>query len=743
MQIEGTISKIRFYAPDSGFAILLLRSEDGAYKYTGSKATAAKGTMAHPVEGESVRLEGEWKDDPKWGPQFDFSSYERLGLSRGGFERWLADTIPGVGPAKAEQIAEEFNSIEELHGAVDDPYLSESLAAVIGNSAFKWLEEIRVKLLDCGLTSWQAGQALQKWGKSAGSIVEDDPYKLMEIPGIGWKKADAVARKVGIPADSPNRIRAGILYRLGILTDDQGNTVVEKCSIVDSAASELGIGKGPVRDRLAEMLETEQDIVEWESVDGVLHVCPTSLYYAEEVIRDKIVEMICLGDPGDVPEICDEEIDDLNESQKKGLEDATRNRVVVVTGGPGVGKTFLCRAILDVLEAYQVKISCCAPTGKAAKRLSELIGRPAQTIHRLLEFSPSYGGFQRNSGCPLSADVVLVDEVSMTDVRLMASLVSAVRSTSRLILVGDVDQLPSVGPGAVLRDLIESGCVPVAHLTEIMRQAEGSSIIAAAHAINAGQLPKGDDDASGEMFWFKMSEPEAILEEVKSLVGHGRLKKAFPSIDPLRDIQVLAPMRKGPLGVEKLNEVLAPLLNPSRDPSKRLDVGDRIMNIQNDYDPVMMRSMRAEEDGTYTNLKTNGDGEPLFNGYVGFVTARIKVRTGVVDKRGRIRTREMLVADFDDEDYVFTEGDHSKVLSYASTIHKSQGSEYPIVVIPTYKGHYIMLRRNLLYTAVTRAERACVLLGSSKAVGMAVRNVDDKIRATRLKEILRLSFDDR
>lgn len=739
-----------------GWSILKVESVNGTFE-SGDQFTKAVGVMPHPIIGEEFDFHGAFEDNAKWGQQFKFERYDRRGLSKTGFERWLALEVDGVGPIAAEAIALKFEDLDHLHDVIrkepDEILAIPGIGSVAISSiqdalrirdANLEVENSRVQLLDLGMTSWQVGQAIQKWGASAGRIVLENPYKLMEVDEMGWRKADEVGRKAGIEKDAPSRCTAGMRWCLDQYTKGRGNTIMSVGKLLEDGGEALGVSRDALFGGL-DQLRKDRLVIDRENSEGKKFVAPTKLNDYEARIAKRIVHLATQSCEGDPQHMFDpEEAEALNVTQKMGLKEALSNRVIIITGGPGVGKTFLCNFILQEFDRMGLSVACCAPTGKAANRLMESTGREASTIHRLLEYSPADGAFHVTAANPLKHDVVVVDECSMVDVWLAASLLDAVKEGGRLILVGDVDQLPSVGPGAVMRDLIDCGAIPVARLDEVMRQAEGSKIITGAHQINNGELPDTDSEPDGDLFWFKMDGPETIREQLVELMGK-RIPENF-NVDPVRDVQLLVPMRKGPVGVESLNELLAPIMNPGRDPNMRLDVGDRVMNIRNDYNPVLLENMRENIDGSWSlpavddvdddDMPPRVPAEPLFNGYTGFVTRRVDVFKGI-NKAGKKRSPEKwLAADFDGTEYAFKLSDYDKVPAWASTIHKSQGSEYPVVVVAMYGGHWIMLRRNLLYTAVTRASRACLIVGPEKAVAQAVKCTDDKRRVTQLKRMI-------
>ena len=547
-----------------------------------------------------------------------------------------------------------------------------------------------------GVSTSRAVRIFKTYGKQAIEKVRENPYTLAkDIYGIGFATADQIAQRIGIPRDSVNRARAGIDHVLLEATSD-GHCALPLPNLKAAAVKLLEIPEAAVEQALSQMLAGGSLLR--EEIDGEPLIFLPHLRKAEEVIAARIKRLVqaptvyppidfdkavawCEGRTGKT----------LAPSQREALQTVLASRVVILTGGPGVGKTTLVNSILMILRTKGVKCLLCAPTGRAAKRLAETTGLEAKTIHRLLEIDPRTGRFTRNESNPLACGLLVVDETSMVDVPLMHSLVRAVPNSAGLILVGDVDQLPSVGPGTVLRDLIESGVVPVVRLTEVFRQAADSRIITNAHRIRRGQMPELRGDPSSDFHFVERDDPEKIAATLVKLV-QARIPERF-GLDPIRDVQVLCPMNRGSLGVRELNTVLQRALNPTRPDQPvverfgwRFQIGDKVIQTENDYD------------------------KDVFNGDVGMIE-----RIDPVEQEVAVRFDERLVK------YDFGELDEI-ALAYAITIHKSQGSEFPAVVIPLATQHYMLLQRNLIYTGVTRGKRLLVLIGQRKALGIAVRN---------------------
>jgi exodeoxyribonuclease V alpha subunit len=548
-----------------------------------------------------------------------------------------------------------------------------------------------------GVSTSKAVRIFKAYGEEAIEKVRSNPYTLAkDIYGIGFATADLIAQKLGIPKDSLNRARAGLDHVLLEATSD-GNCALPMEKLKSAAVKLLEVDEATVEEALSQMLTSGYLLL--EEIDGEPLIFLPHLRRAEEGIAAKIKHLVKAGliyppiDFEKAVEWCEKKTGKtLAPSQREALKTVLANRVVVITGGPGVGKTTLVNSILMILNAQKVKCLLCAPTGRAAKRLTETTGVEAKTIHRLLEVDPGTGRFSRNEANPLACGLLVVDETSMVDVPLMHSLVKALPIRSGLILVGDVDQLPSVGPGTVLHDLIESGIVPVVRLTEVFRQAADSQIIRNAHRIRQGQMPqlRGSEPTS-DFHFVERDEPEAIAATLVRLVQE-RIPKRL-GFDPIRDVQVLSPMNRGSLGVRELNVALQRVLNPVRNGEAaverfgwRFQKGDKVIQTKNNYD------------------------KDVFNGDIGVVE-----QIDPVEQEVSIR--------FDDRLVKYDYGELDEVsLAYAVSIHKSQGSEFPAVVIPLAMQHYMLLQRNLIYTGITRGKRLLVLVGQRKALGIAVRN---------------------
>ena len=572
------------------------------------------------------------------------------------------------------------------------------------------IREIMVFLHGHGVSTSKSVRIYKKYGKDAVKIVKEDPYRLAkDIRGISFKSADTIAQNIGIEPSSPIRARAGVSFVLSEASSNQGHCCLRRNMLVSQACALLNIPASMISDAIDHEIEggelIEDDFPKAESI-YLPH-----LYNAEKNIGCNLTALSKSAPPWPhidpqkaIPWVERKLNLTLAPSQREAVAAALKSKVMVITGGPGVGKTTIVKSILTILRAKGVNMMLCAPTGRAAKRLSESSGMEAKTIHRLLEIDPGSMGFKRNEQNPLTCELLVADECSMIDIPLANNLIKAVSSETALIFVGDVDQLPSVGPGAFLSDLIESNVVPVILLTEVFRQAATSWIIKEAHQINAGIMPLFPSKGEKGDFYFVSVEDNEQMPEILTGLVRTRLPKAY-GVNPIKDIQILCPMNRGNAGARMLNEVLQQALNPPTEASvlkfgTKFSVGDKVMQIENNYD------------------------REVFNGDIGFVV--------------RLNGEENeLTVDFNGREVVYPYGELDElVLCYATTIHKSQGSEYSIVVLPVTMQHYVMLRRNLIYTGVTRGKKLVVLVGQKKALAMAVRGVQTITRNTGLKHWL-------
>jgi len=713
VSIEGVLGHVVFRNPESGFTIARLELDDRVVPVT------VKGVLSGIEPGERVRVHGLWVEDPKYGRQFKIDSFLPVTPETlEGLEKHLGGArVEGIGPIYAKKLVEFLG--EDLVEVLDNqpeglrqvPGIGPKRASAIEES-WRTSREQRdtwIFLQGLGLGQGQAGRIVRRWGEHTVGKIRENPWRLAsEVAGIGFLSADKAAASLGFAPTSAFRLRAGLVHVLGQGTND-GHCFLPRSELIDGAAELLGVSRDLLPERIDE-LAIEREVM-LEPTDEGVRVVLRELYTArEEVVQSLSILLRTPPRPVkiNVPEALAWASQRagivLSGAQRDALARALMGKVVVITGGPGTGKTTIVRQLLDIWEAKGLRVRLAAPTGRAARRMEEATGRRANTLHRLLEFSPREGGFLRGPENPLIADAVVIDEGSMIDLPMAASLLSAMPSDARLVLVGDIDQLPSVGPGRVLGDLIGSGVVPVIALDVVFRQDDAGLIVSNAHAILTGRRPTSATDPSGDFFFIERDDPEAALKTVVHLVSE-RIPKRW-GLRPGDDVQVLVPMRKGTCGANALNVALRGALNPQPNAalaeSTRPLAGDRVMQIANDYD------------------------KDVFNGDVGWVLGPGP------DNKG-------LLVRFDDGREVAYGATETDVLvpAYATTIHKSQGSEYDAVVIPLLTQHYRMLQRNLLYTAITRGKKLVVLVGSRRAIDLAVKNSDARHRWTALQERLR------
>jgi exodeoxyribonuclease V alpha subunit len=677
------------------------------------------GHAATIAAGEWITASGEWVNDRTHGQQFR-ARFMRTSAptSVDGIEKYLSSgMIRGIGPVYARKLVRAFGEkvFDVIEGAPARLREVEGIGPVRATRIVAaWAEqkvvrEIMVFLHQHGVGTARAVRIYKTYGADAVQVMSENPYRLArDIRGIGFKTADAIAMKLGIERTAMIRVRAGISYALTEAMDE-GHCGLPVDELVPFAEELLEVPKELVRTALD--LELAEGVVVADRVGETPCVFLAGLHRAERGIAERLIRLV--NGPLPWPSInADKAIPwieqrtglELAATQKAAIRLALATKVLVITGGPGVGKTTIVKAILRILAAKGTKLLLCAPTGRAAKRMTEATGFEAKTIHRLLEVDPKGGGFKRDGDNPLDCGLLVVDETSMVDVLLMHALLKAVPDRAALLIVGDIDQLPSVGPGQVLADVIASGAVPVVRLTEVFRQAAQSSIIVSAHRINHGSIPDlGKPGSDSDFYFVPADDPETAVARIVELVK-SRIPKRF-GLDSIRDIQVLCPMNRGGVGARSLNIDLQAALNPSGDRKVErfgwsFAPGDKVMQIENDYD------------------------KEVYNGDIGYIDD-VDPETGE------------LTARFDGRSITYGFGELDTLIpAYAATIHKSQGSEYPAVVIPVMTQHYTMLQRNLLYTGVTRGNRLVVLVGQKKAVAIAVRNVSGRRRWSRLHEWL-------
>ncbi len=711
--LAGTVERVTFHNEENGFTVLKVRVRHRRDLIT------VVGHAAAISPGEFLQASGAWVNDRVHGLQF---SAAELGTAAPttveGIEKYLGSgLIRGVGPHFAQKLVAAFGA--DVFDVIDrDPARLRQVdgigpirAARIRESwgAQRAVRDIMVFLHAHGVSTARAVRIYKTYGADAIALISANPYRLAsDIRGIGFVSADRIAAKLGIERTALIRARAGIGYALGEAMDD-GHCGLPAGTLTETAVRLLDVPATLIEEALA--LELSDGTVVADALEGERCVFLAGLYAAERNIAARL-RQLGLGRPAWPPIDADKAVPwaerrlglTLAARQADAVRLALTSKVLVVTGGPGVGKTTLMNAILAILRVKGVRVALGAPTGRAAKRLSELSGVEAKTIHRLLEVDPASGGFRRDEHRPLECDLLVVDETSMVDVPLMHALLRAVPPAAALVLVGDVDQLPSVGPGPVLADSSNSGAVPVVRLTEIFRQEAESRIIVNAPRINRGDLPElSQADPAGDFFFVEAGEPDEVARRVLEIVKQ-RIPLRF-GLDPVRDVQVLCPMNRGAVGARSLNVELQKLLNPGAEPvverfGSAFGAGDKVMQIENDYD------------------------KDVYNGDIGFVRS-IDADAG-----------EMVI-DFDGRPVPYAFGELDRVvLAYAATVHKAQGSEYPAVVMPVTTQHYPMLRRNLLYTGVTRGRRLVVLVGQAKALAIAVRHERAGRRWSKLREWL-------
>ncbi len=694
--LGGAIERVTFHNLDTGYCVLRVRAKGHADLVT------VVGHLPQAIAGEQVAATGEWVNDRTHGRQFKAAELKAAPPHTvEGIAKFLASgLVKGIGPIYAKKIVAAFG--EKTLDVIDR---SPSFLAQVKGIGPKrlaliregWKESGAVRgimtfLMSHGIGTARAVRIYKTYGENAVKIVTENPYRLSDdIWGFGFRTADDLALKLGIPRDAPQRIQAAVRHVLNDAAGSHGHVCLPEEVLVEETAA-LTQASAEQATAAIEQLQIRDEIVR-ESTQLYL----THLYQAEVGVARQLLALAEGEHP--LPQVDTAKAlawvegkmaIALAESQKAAIRAAVAEKLLVVTGGPGTGKTTIVKAIVEVFAAKGRRVLLAAPTGRAAKRLSESTGRDAKTIHRLLEFDAAAGGFRRGRDNPLEVDLLVVDEVSMVDLVLMNKLLAAVPASACVVFVGDRDQLPSVGAGSVLADLIDSGVVAVARLTEIHRQAGASHIVRAAHAVNAGEVPESAPTADGDFYFVEADDPALVIDKILAMVTD-RIPKKF-GLDPLRDIQVLSPMNKSDLGVQNLNKLLQAALNPGKDGAIAFRVGDKVIQTRNNYT------------------------REVFNGDIGRVTAIDEVdQLAAVEFDGR--TVEYEFTDLDELQHAF-----------AISIHKSQGSEYPAVVIPVHTQHFIMLRRNLLYTGITRGRKLVALVGSRKALWIAATKADTATR---------------
>ncbi len=727
-KLEGIIDKVIYKNDENSYAVCLLVLRDDTEHII-------EGYMPLPEEGDSVCVYGKWVVNPKYGRQFKVEQYERvLPKDTEDIVKYLSSgAIKGIGPVSAAKIVDKFGDatfdVLENHPEwlADIPGISRKKAKAIGEE-YREKSSMRDAMIFFrdyfGMTVIM--RIIKKWGKDAIRIAHESPYLFCdEIDGIGFEKADKLALNTGFDKGSGERVRAGIAYCLDRNLNGNGHLCLPIEKLTEETASLIGVNEDSVLANIGIMLSAKT-LLMYEA-GGVKYIYSKEAYRVEKNVAKRLKRLNKVRpttlSAADVAALIEKQElmsgIEYAGKQKKAIHEAMENGIMVMTGGPGTGKTTVVKALIAIFESIRLEVALCAPTGRAAMRLSESTSHTAKTIHRLLEMDYKDGedkGFQRNLSNPLDADVIIVDEASMIDCFLMNSLLAAIKNGARLVMIGDADQLPSVGGGNVLGDIIDSGSFPVVCLDEIFRQAKESLIITNAHEINSGNMPVLDKK-NGDFFFLETENENLAAETIANLVKN-RLPKAY-SLSPITDIQVLSPTKKGILGTENLNEILQGMLNPKSDlkaeynhGSTTFREGDKVMQMKNNYDL------------SWFDIEANEDGNGIFNGDVGVIESIDKQEgymTVLFDKRRC------------EYDFSFLE-DLSP--AYAITVHKSQGSEYPIVVLSLANAIKMLLTRNLLYTAVTRAKRIVILVGSRQNIRTMVENNTHAKRFTNLSRML-------
>ncbi len=724
-QIKGQLERITFFNEESNYTIAKVRLEGGGL-------VTVVGTIFSTNPGEMLRFTGQWVRHQKYGEQFKIESCETiLPVTVKGIERYLGSgMIKGIGPVMAKRLVSQFKEetlsiIENNCGRLHEvPGIGDKRIEMI---AAAWEEQRSIRdimmfLQGNGVSPIYSMKIYRQYGKDSVRVLSENPYRLAtEVFGIGFITADTIAERMGVEKKALTRLQAGILYVLNQLAEE-GNVYYPYRLLVKKCSEILSVDESIMPEAFDCLIEEKKIFVENHgtqhseprTVSEDAAVYQAAFYVSEKGIVERLRMLIHTPRQSELISVDDlmasvkNELQiEFSERQLEAVKASILNKIMVITGGPGTGKTTIIRAILSVAQKMSQKVILAAPTGRAAKRMAEATGHEAKTIHRILEYAPLSGQagilFKRNELNPLDADTIIVDEVSMVDTVLMYHFLKAVPAKSTLILVGDTDQLPSVGPGNVLKDLIGSGMIPVVRLDQIFRQSKASTIIVNAHRIRNGHMPEGESAGSrGDFKFLSIEEPEEVLKKIVSLC-----KDEIPNtyaLDAYRDIQVIAPMYKGTVGIANLNVVLQGSLNDSADEiirnGKAYRVGDKVLQTRNNYD------------------------KDVYNGDIG--------RVRVLDRE----SQEML-CDFEGRTvkYTFPELDEL-VLAYAISVHKSQGSEYPVVIMPLLTQHYLLLQRNLLYTGITRGKKLVVLIGTVKALSIAVRNNKQQQRYTLLRERL-------
>jgi len=708
--LSGIVERVTFHNAENGFCVLRLQVKGHKDLIT------VIGHISTLSAGEFVQASGQWIHDRQHGLQFKAQFLTATApTTLEGIEKYLGSgMIKGIGPAYAKKLVtafkeEVFQIIEEEPSRLRQvpgigPFRAERI--IKGWADQRIIRDIMLFLHSHDISTARAVRIYKTYGAEAIQIITENPYRLArDIRGIGFISADKIAEKMGIEKTSLIRAQAGISYALTTAMDD-GHCGLPKNQLLVLCQDLLSISDDIIQEGLT--LELSNGEVIQDTVEEASCIFLAGLYHAERNIAQKLLKLQAYPLPWPVIEassaihwVEEKTSLTLSNSQKQAITQALSSKILIITGGPGVGKTTLVNSILKIFQATKLSIALCAPTGRAAKRLSETTGFEAKTIHRLLETNPAQGGFTKNEQFPLSCDVLVVDEVSMVDVPLMSALLKAIPPKTALFLVGDIDQLPSVGPGQVLTDLIQSQTLPVIRLTEVFRQAATSQIITTAHRVNQGLMPLLNSSSKDSDFYFvEANDPESVLVKIIKMIKD-RIPQKF-GFSPIHDIQLLCPMTRGLIGTRNLNIELQKALNPPSEHSIQrfgyhFSVGDKVMQIENNYN------------------------KDVYNGDIGFIHS-INLEESEVNIM------------FDTKNVVYDFGELDEiVLAYATTIHKSQGSEYPAVVIPLMMQHYTMLQRNLIYTGITRGKKLVILVGQKKALAIAIKQQNHQRRWSTLK----------
>jgi exodeoxyribonuclease V alpha subunit len=711
--IYGSLERITYYNEENDFVVAKLQ-EKGKRELTN-----IVGNLSGINPGESLKLSGRWVHNKKFGEQFQVENYEiTVPATVHGIKKYLGSgLIKGIGPIMSERIVKKFgleslDIIEKTPGRLSEVDGIGPKRITMITKAWdeqKEIKEIMIFLQGHGVSAAYSAKIYKQYGNESIEVVKENPYRLArDIHGIGFITADKIAQTIGTDPNSLIRAKAGVIYVLNELTDD-GHVYYPEGNLIRKANEILKVDQEIITKAIAKLFREKEIFI--EEIDyGANHkaVYLAPFFVAEIGIAQRLKGLkespsnIRPINPEKAIEWVQQKLNiELAEKQKEAVILAASSKVLIITGGPGTGKTTIITAILKIFQQLKLRIFLAAPTGRAVKRMSEATGWEAKTIHRLLEYSPQKGGFKRDQDDPLEADVVIIDEASMIDTLLMYHLLKATPPQAHLILVGDVDQLPSVGAGNVLKDIIDSSIFTVVRLTEIFRQAQESMIVVNAHKVNQGEFPilkETERKESIDFYFIQEEEPEKILERIIALCSE-RIPQRF-GFHPIRDIQVLTPMHKGVIGATNLNIELQRKLNPGQQGmthgSRTFRLGDKVMQITNNYD------------------------KEVFNGDIGWVSK--------IDQEDR-----EIIIDFDGRliNYDYSDLDEI-VLAYAISVHKSQGSEYPVVIFPVTTQHYVLLQRNLIYTGITRAKKLVVLIGTKKALAIAIRNNKTELRFTYL-----------